>query len=109
VSPVPRSTSVCSTLVRTGRQPRLGVRRLNRLDVQTLFDAQVPFCGLANCRAQKQDHAFHDRPSSRSPHRWVVAEAAGGSPSRDYKFAMEPANHVRSSRGYALSAGNCES
>jgi hypothetical protein len=107
--------SACSTLVRTERQPRLGVRRLNWLDVQTLLDVQnlldvqLPFCGLANCCAQEQDHAFHDRPSLKSPHRWVVAEAAAGSPSRDYKLAMDSADHVRSSHGYALSVGNCES
>src|ERR1700722_15196306 len=67
------------------------MRRLNWLDVQNLLDLLVPFCGLANCCAQEQDHAFHDRPSSRSPHRWVVAEAAAGSPSRDYKLAMDSA------------------
>jgi len=104
VSPVSGSMSACSALVWPGRQPRLGVRRLNWLD-----DVLVPFRGLANCCAQEQDHAFHDRPSSRSPHRWVVAEAAAGSPSRDYKLAMEAAGRVRSSHGYALSVGNSES
>jgi hypothetical protein len=103
VSPVSGSMSACSTLVRTQRQPRPGGRRLNWRDVL------VPFCGSANCCAQEQDHAFHGRPSSRSPHRWVVVEAAAGSPSGDYKLAMDSADRVRSSPGYALSVGNYES
>jgi len=101
-SPVSGSMSAFSTLVRAERQPP-GGRRLNGCDVL------VPFCGSANCCAQEQDHAFHGRPSSRSPHRWVVAEAAAGSPSRDYKLAMDSADRVRTSHGYALSVGNYES